>query len=95
MKLTETGSIRKDLEAIQTRGWWKYGFLIPPLMFLLIGVVNAFIPEYESAQFLLIGMMLLLNHLSVSFLKERFYKKLSSLASMIFAILFILKQYLL
>ncbi len=89
MKLTKGGSIREELNEIPTRNWWKYGFLFPPILFFTLGVIDLFMSGPKLNMFLLIGAILLTNHLSVSFFKKSSYKKASGFLAIIFTLIFI------
>jgi len=93
MKLTEGGSIKEELEAIPKRNWWKYTFLVPPLLILFMGIINLFMPERESTIFLLIGSVLLLNHLAASFLKKSSHIRIAGFSGMTIGLIFLYIQF--
>lgn len=86
MKLTQSGSIKEELKEIPRRNWWKYTFLVPLILFVVIGVIGLFDPEYDSRQYLLFGILLLLNHLSASFLNKQLHRQVLGFVAIIIAV---------
>jgi len=95
MKLTRAGSIREELNDIPTRNWWKYGFLVPIVLILLLGVIDLFMSSPSLNIWLVAGSLFLFNHLSVSFFKKKSHKKISSFISMAFALILLYQQLIL
>ena len=93
MRLTNGGSIREELNEIPTRNWWKYGFLIPPVLFIALGVIDLFMSGPKLNIFLLIGSGLLLNHLSASFLKKRSHIRIAGFSGVVIWLIFFYTQF--
>ncbi len=67
--------------------------MVPPLLFLLIGVIDLFISEKFNPLFFLIGMIVLLPQLTANYLKKKSHKMLSQGLNLIFVVLFIYLQF--
>ena len=75
MKLTKGGTIREELKEIPTRNWWKYGYLVPIALILILGVIDLFMSGPALNIFLIVGPLTLFNHFSISFYKKESHKK--------------------
>ena len=88
MILTKGGSIIEELKDIPKRKWWRISMLIPPLLAILLGVIDLSMSEEFHPSFFLIGMLFLLPQITANYLKKKSHKKLARGLNLIFLCLF-------
>lgn len=93
MKLTKKDTVLEELNDIPQRGWWKVSFSAPAVLFLVLGGIDFFVSDDHRTQILLVGLILGSNLLATSYLKNRTYKIIAQLSSLIFALIFISQSY--
>ena len=89
MKLTQGGTVVEELKGIPKRNWWKITFAVPPIIFLVLGVIDFVVSTDHRTTILLIGLLLASNHLATSILQNILYKKIAGSLSLIFSLLVI------
>ncbi len=95
MKLTKGGTVVEEMKDIPNRKWWRISNLIPSVLFLIIGVIDLIMSDEFHPMFLLIGMILFLNHLSVYHLKKKSHRMLSLGAVLISVAILFYQQFVL
>lgn len=87
MKLTQSGTVLEELKDIPKRNWWKITFAVPPIVFLVLGVMDVIVSTNHRTTILLIGLMLSSNHLATSILQSNTHKKIAQSLSLIFSLI--------
>ncbi|HCW76884.1 MAG TPA: hypothetical protein DHU63_10155 [Candidatus Marinimicrobia bacterium] len=62
---------------------------VPPIIFLVLGVIDFVVSTDHRTTILLIGLLLASNHLATSILQNILYKKIAGSLSLIFSLLVI------
>ncbi len=88
MILTKGGSIIEELKDIPKRKWWRISMLIPPLLAILLGVIDLSMSEEFHPSFFLIGMLFLLPQITANYLKKKSHRIFSSGLNLLVIVLY-------